>query len=150
MGESMTEIDVKITVVEGGKQPAYQTAGAAGLDLCSAETDRVWIDPGEIAMISTKIFLEIPEGFEGQVRTRSGLGSKGIFVINSPGTLDSDYRGEVRVLLANFASKPFKVNPGDRIAQLVFSPVIRANLINTDKLSKTERGDGGFGSTGVK
>jgi dUTP pyrophosphatase len=131
--------------------PAYQTSGAAGMDLCACPEDGAELSllPGGRALVATGISLAIPDGYEGQVRPRSGLALKhGISVLNSPGTIDSDYRGEVKVLLINLGSEPFVVRPGDRIAQLVIAPVTRVELREAAVLDDTERGAGGFGHTG--
>lgn len=131
--------------------PAYQTAGAAGLDLVAAVDARkpVTIARGARAMIPTGLILEIPTGYEAQVRPRSGLALKhGVTVLNAPGTIDSDYRGEVQVILINHGKEPFAVKRGERIAQLVIAPVTRAALAVATAVSETKRGAGGFGSTG--
>jgi dUTP pyrophosphatase len=127
--------------------PKYQTQGSAGCDLYSNEYLK--IKPGQRAMVATGLKIELPPGFEAQVRTRSGLAAKyGITVLNSPGTVDEDYRGEIKVILLNTGDEEFIVNKGDRIAQLVFSRVFRGIFQPTDSLSTTSRGSGGFGSTG--
>lgn len=131
--------------------PSYQTKGAAGLDLLAAlDTQRpLTLAPGARALVPTGLVLELPQGYEGQVRPRSGLAlNYGIAVLNSPGTIDSDYRGEVRVVLANLGHAPFEIRRGERIAQLVVSPVTRAELVEVVEVSDTARSDGGFGSTG--
>jgi dUTP pyrophosphatase len=129
--------------------PRYMTAHAAGLDLCAAVDTPVAIAPGERVAISTGLAMAIPEGFEGQVRPRSGLAREhGITVVNAPGTIDADFRGVVHVLLVNLGAQPFTVKPGERIAQLVIAPVVQAELAEVDELPATERGTGGFGSTG--
>jgi dUTP pyrophosphatase len=129
--------------------PSYQTPGAAGMDLCAAVDEPVTIQPRTRAAISTGLAMAIPEGFEGQVRPRSGLAAKhGITCTNAPGTIDHDFRGCVTVLLINHGSEPFTVEPGHRIAQLVIAPVVQAELVETEELSETARGNGGFGSTG--
>ena len=128
--------------------PCYKTQGSSGMDLCS--TEKLDIGINEIKLVSTGIAVAIPGGHEAQVRTRSGLALKGIFVLNSPGTIDSDYRGEVKVILANFGSDVFHIEKGDRIAQIVVVPVIRAVLLEVNYLDTTVRGGGGFGSTGIK
>jgi dUTP pyrophosphatase len=130
--------------------PAYMTAGAAGMDLASASEGPVTIGAGERVAVPTGLALEIPQGFEGQVRPRSGLARKfGVTLTNSPGTIDSDYRGEVTVLLVNLGREAHTIAPGDRIAQLVVAPVTRATLVEAgDDLSETGRGAGGFGHTG--
>jgi dUTP pyrophosphatase len=127
--------------------PAYQTKEAAGFDLHSIED--VIINPGERKLIGTGLAFEIEKGYEIQIRPRSGLAYKhGITVLNTPGTIDSDYRGEIKVLLINHAKEAFEIKKGDRIAQAVVAPVIQAEIIEVEKLSDTERGSGGFGSTG--
>jgi len=129
------------------KLPARATCGSAGYDICSSE--KVTIGAGRFAKISTGLKLSIPAGFEAQVRPRSGLAAKsGVTVLNAPGTIDSDYRGEVCVLLVNHGSDDFIVEPGMRIAQLVFAAVIAVNFAKVDSLDESSRGEGGFGSTG--
>jgi dUTP pyrophosphatase len=130
--------------------PRYMTEGAAGLDLAAALDAPVTLAPGERALVPTGLALAIPPGFEGQVRPRSGLAVKhGITCLNSPGTIDADYRGEVKVLLVNHGREPFVIQSGERIAQLVIAQVSRAVLVDVAELSGTARGAGGFGSTGV-
>jgi dUTP pyrophosphatase len=129
--------------------PAYQTAGAAGLDLSAAIEERIVIEPGKRAYVPTGLALAIPSGFEGQVRPRSGLALRhGISIVNSPGTIDSDYRGEIGVVLVNLGDAPFVVEPLSRIAQLVLTAVARAEPCFVDSLDDTDRGTGGYGSTG--
>ncbi len=131
--------------------PAYQTPGSAGLDLCAAIPEAVQLAPGERRLVPTGLLLEIPEGYEGQVRPRSGLALKhGITVVNSPGTIDSDFRGEVGVVLINHGQQAFVVEPLSRIAQLVLARVERANIVEADSLTDTTRGAGGYGSTGTR
>src|SRR5579884_1989651 len=133
----------------GAVAPRYMSDGAAGLDLASAAAEPLVIAPGGRAAVPTGLAFEIPPGYEGQVRGRSGLARKhGIGLPNAPGTIDADYRGEVLVLLINWGSDPFVVNPGDRIAQLVIAPVAVAELEEVADLSATARGSGGFGHTG--
>jgi dUTP pyrophosphatase len=130
--------------------PQYETEGAAGMDLRAFTADAIQIPPLGRVKIPTGLFVEIPPGFEGQVRPRSGLAFRsGVTVLNSPGTIDSDYRGELEVIIINLGSEPFTVKNGDRIAQLVVSPVYRAEIAETETLSETKRGGGGFGSTGI-
>lgn len=130
--------------------PSYETAGSAGADLRAHISSPVTITPGERKLITTGLYPEIPAGYEIQVRPRSGLSvKKGVTVLNTPGTVDSDYRGEICVNIINLSGEPFVVNDGDRIAQAVVAPVVRALFEETDELSSTERGEGGFGSTGV-
>ncbi|MGL4289603.1 MAG: dUTP diphosphatase [Phreatobacter sp.] len=136
---------------EGLPLPAAQTGGSAGMDLVAAlaDTEPVTLAPRGRTAIPTGLVLAIPEGFEGQVRPRSGLALKhGLTVANAPGTIDADYRGEVKVILINLGEEPVTIRRGERIAQLVIAPVTRAELYLTDTLGKTERGAGGFGSTG--
>ena len=144
----MQEINVKIwREANTIKIPEYATAGASGVDLCS--TMYCMIKPGEQALIPTGIKLAIPEGYEAQIRPRSGLAlNQKITIPNSPGTIDSDYRGEVMVLLKNESEDPFTLRFGDRIAQMVFVPVARAKFEEVKVLDETKRGAGGFGSTG--
>ena len=130
--------------------PGYESPGAAGMDLRAFIEKEISLEPLERAKIPTGLFMEIPQGFEAQVRPRSGLAAKyGVTVLNSPGTIDSDYRGEIEVILVNFGKEPFTVRNGDRIAQMVISPVLRAVLSDAEILSETRRGAGGFGSTGT-
>ncbi|WP_442580507.1 dUTP diphosphatase [Mesorhizobium sp. ASY16-5R] len=143
---------VRLPHAHGLDLPAYETAGAAGLDLRAAVADDrpVLILPGKRALVPTGLVLEIPEGFEGQVRPRSGLAFKhGITCLNTPGTIDWDYRGEVKVLLVNLGDGDFTVTRGMRIAQLVIAPVVRAGIEERSLAGETQRGAGGFGSTGT-
>lgn len=147
---SPAEVPVMVKVLphgEGLDLPAYATAGAAGMDVVSAED--VTLAPGARHAVATGLSLAIPAGFEIQVRPRSGLALKhGISVPNAPGTIDSDYRGELKVILINHGEEPFAIRRGDRVAQLVLAPVTRASWLAVDELEATERGEGGFGSTG--
>jgi dUTP pyrophosphatase len=132
---------------EGLPSPAYATAGAAGMDVVAAED--VTLDPGQRHAVATGFAIAIPPGFEVQVRPRSGLALKhGVTCLNTPGTIDEDYRGEVKVILANLGSEPFAVRRGERIAQLVPAPVLKARFREVAQLDVTSRGAGGFGSTG--
>lgn len=131
--------------------PAYQTAHAAGLDLPAAVDGELVIRPGERALVPTGWAMALPPGYEGQVRPRSGLALRhGVTVLNTPGTIDADYRGEVKVLLINLGTEPFVVRTGDRIAQLLVSRVEHASIELVTELDGTERGEGGYGSTGVR
>ena len=133
---------------DGLPLPAYATSGAAGMDVVAAET--LTLAPGARHAVSTGFAVAIPDGYEVQVRPRSGLALKhGITCLNTPGTIDSDYRGEVKIILANLGNAPFDIARGDRIAQLVPAAVLRATLSEVDSLDETARGSGGFGSTGV-
>lgn len=146
----MNTVNIKCVSSAGVVLPSYKTKGAAGADICAFLENPIIIQPSERCLIPTGLFFEIPEGYEIQVRPRSGLAVKnGVTVLNTPGTIDSDYRGEVKVVLINLGNQPFTINNGDRIAQLVVSPVIQGSFISSDKLNDTERGVGGFGSTGV-
>lgn len=130
--------------------PRYMSEDAAGLDLAAAIDEPLRIDPRERVAIATGLALAIPSGFEGQVRPRSGLSfRKGLTVVNAPGTIDADYRGEVKVLLINLGAEPVMIEPGERVAQLIIAPVTRAELDEVAELSDTARGAGGFGSTGT-
>jgi dUTP pyrophosphatase len=136
---------------EGLALPAYQSADAAGLDLLAAvpETTPVVLAPGKHAMVPTGLTIALPPGYEAQVRPRSGLAAKhGVTVLNSPGTIDADYRGEIAVILINHGEVSFTIRRGERVAQMVIAPVVRAELVVTASLSATDRGSGGFGSTG--
>lgn len=129
--------------------PAYQTPGSAGLDLCAALSEAMQLGPGERRLIPTGLAMAIPQGFEGQVRPRSGLALKhGVSIVNSPGTIDSDFRGELGIVLINHGAEPFVVEPLSRIAQLVIAPVVQASLELVSSLDETSRGAGGYGSTG--
>ncbi|MBI1836398.1 MAG: dUTP diphosphatase [Flavobacteriia bacterium] len=144
-------MQVKIKNTSQHDLPKYETSASAGVDLRANLETSILLKPLERALIKTGLFLEIPEGYEAQVRPRSGLAlKKGITVLNSPGTIDADYRGEIGVILINLSNEIFEIENGERIAQLVFAKVEQANWINVDILSETARGEGGFGSTGVK
>ncbi|MUZ61126.1 dUTP diphosphatase [Agrobacterium vitis] len=137
---------------EGLELPAYETAGAAGMDLRAAvtEAEPLTLAPGKRALVPTGLIMEIPQGFEAQIRPRSGLAFKnGITCLNTPGTIDSDYRGEVKVLLINLGDEDFTITRGMRVAQMVIAPVTQAQVIEITETSDTVRGTGGFGSTGV-
>ena len=129
--------------------PKYMSDHAAGMDLCAALDEGVELQPGHRAAIDTGLAMAIPPGYEGQVRPRSGLAKGlGVTVVNAPGTIDADYRGPVMVLLINLGQRPARIEPGERIAQLVIAPVVRAEVATVDELAPTARGAGGFGSTG--
>lgn len=149
---SRVECHVRVVLVRAGEEllPAYRTEGAAGMDLRAAVDGEMVIPPMGRALIPTGVALSIPPGVEGQVRPRSGLAIRhGVTCLNSPGTIDADYRGEVQVILANLGEEPFRVRRGDRIAQIVFSPVFSARLSVVLELDGTARGTGGFGHTGT-
>ena len=129
--------------------PAYQSADAAGLDLVAAVDEPLTLPPLGRALVPTGFAMALPSGYEAQVRPRSGLAAKhGVTVLNSPGTVDADYRGEVKVILVNLSDRPFTIGRGERIAQMIIAPVSRVNLVETETLDATSRGAGGFGSTG--
>ena len=130
--------------------PRYMSSGSAGMDLYAAVDKNTEILPGGFGLIPTGIHLQLPDGYEGQVRPRSGLAAKyGVTVLNTPGTIDSDYKGEVKVILINLGSEPFVIKRGDRIAQLVISRYEKVELVPTECLDDSERGAGGFGHTGI-
>jgi dUTP pyrophosphatase len=142
------EIVVKVKLDNGAVLPEYKTKGSSGLDLCCNESGV--INAGLAKLIGTGLYVEIPKGYEAQVRTRSGVAiNSNVIVLNSPGTIDSDYRGEIKLILMNFGKEQFLYSYGDRLAQLVFNRVIRATLVVSDNLTDTERGYGGFGHTGI-
>ncbi len=149
----MKTIEIKVQRLAGNDDlplPKYMTSGSSGMDLFAAVDETVTIQPKEFDIIPLGIKISLPEGFEAQIRTRSGLAAKhGIGLLNSPGTIDSDYRGEIKVILFNFSNKPFIVNRGDRIAQMIIAQVVKANLLECDQLDDTERSEGGFGHTGI-
>ena len=143
-------IKINTKNISNNDLPHYATSGSAGMDIRANLLETVVLSPLERRLIPTGIFLEIPQGYEGQVRPRSGLALKnGITCLNSPGTIDSDYRGELNVLLINLSNLPFTINNNDRIAQLVVAKVEKAELILVQQLNETERNAGGFGHTGV-
>ena len=146
-------LKIRITRVESGLKdiplPAYATRGSSGMDIYASVEDDLHLQPGETTLVPTGIRIAVPEGFEAQVRPRSGLAIKHeIGILNSPGTIDSDYRGEVKIVITNFGKKEFIVRRGDRVAQLVISPVVRAIWEEVNSIDETERGEGGFGHTG--
>lgn len=145
----MIELKVK-KVRENAILPEYQTPFSAGLDLCACIEEDITINPNEIKMIPTGISIELPDGYEAQVRPRSGLASKfGITILNTPGTIDPDYRGEIMVIMINLGKEPFIIKNGMRIAQMIISKFERVNIKLVDELTPTLRGNGGFGSTGI-
>lgn len=139
--------------LEGGRNielPSYETSGSAGMDLRAANSEPIELMPGKRTLIPTGFKMALPEGYEAQIRPRSGLAFRnGITMLNSPGTIDSDYRGEVKVLAINHGEEPFVINYGDRIAQMVIAPVYQISIEETSELPETVRGGGGFGSTGI-
>ena len=146
---AVNQIEIKCIPEEGAVVPSYETVGSAGADIRAFLQESVTIKPLERAMIPTGLKFEIPLGYEMQIRPRSGLATKnGVTVLNTPGTIDSDYRGEVKIILINLGSEDFVVNNGDRIAQAVIAPVTQGVFSIASELSSTSRGEGGFGSTG--
>ena len=146
----MVKLSLKRVGTFQAPRPVYQSAGAAGMDLHAAIDHPITLQPGERALIGTGFAMAVEFGYEGQIRPRSGLALKhGVTVLNSPGTIDSDYRGEVRVVLINHGQDPFEVKPGDRIAQLVITSVERVAIEFVAELDETPRGSGGYGSTGT-
>ena len=143
-------IDVKIINVSNNDLPAYSTPQSAGMDLRAYLTEPITLMPGERKLIGTGLYIALPEGYEAQIRPRSGLALKnGITVLNAPGTIDADYRGEIKVILYNASNEEFVVSSGERIAQMVIAKHEKANFIEVTSLDETERGDGGFGHSGV-
>jgi dUTP pyrophosphatase len=131
--------------------PAYETKGSSGMDIRAWTEEDITLNPGEIKLVPTGISISIPRGYEAQIRPRSGLALKhGIGLVNSPGTIDSDYRGEIGIIMTNFGNEPFTVRRGDRIAQMVIARVYQARVLEVDDLDSTVRGDGGFGHSGVE
>jgi dUTP pyrophosphatase len=143
---------VKIINKSNNELPAYETACSAGMDLRAYLPDgAILLEPLQRALVPTGLFMEIPNGYEGQVRPRSGLAIKnGISVLNTPGTIDADYRGEIKIILVNLSENDFVINSGERIAQIVFAKCEQMEVVNVETLSETERGTGGFGHTGIK
>ena len=149
----MNSLKVAITRLSGNEDialPAYATAQSAGMDLSAAVIEPVVLQPGARALVPTGLAIALPDGFEAQVRPRSGLAARdAITVLNAPGTIDADYRGEIKVPLINHGQAPFRIERGMRIAQMIVAPVTRVNWVEVQELPASARGDGGFGSTGV-
>jgi len=150
----MERVVVKVKLLEGKNRapalPQKATQGSSGFDIFASNDEEIVIKPGKRALIPTGIAIELPAGYEAQIRPRSGLAWKyGITLLNSPGTIDSDYRGEIKIILANLGEEPFRVKKGDRVAQMVISKVADAELKIVDELSSTERESGGFGHSGI-
>ena len=150
---AMEYVEIKIKRLEHAKGlplPRYMTEQSAGMDIYAAIDSEILLMPGQRALIPTGIAIELPDGFEAQIRPRSGLAMEyGIGMLNSPGTIDPDYRGEIKVILINLGNKPFKIKRGDRIAQMVINKTVKAVFKETNKLSPTKRGEKGFGHTGI-
>lgn len=146
----MSPININIVNHSNNPLPKYETIGSAGMDLSAMLAEPVIIKPLQRVIIPTGIFIELPDGYEAQIRPRSGLAAKkGISVLNSPGTIDSDYRGEIKVILINLSNETVVINTGERIAQMVIASYIKAELTEVDELNSTDRGAGGFGHTGL-
>jgi dUTP pyrophosphatase len=152
--ESSEPVRVLVKRLEGHHDmalPSYETAGSSGMDLRAAVRDMVVLKPGEIRLVPTGLAVCVPQGYEGQIRPRSGLAlKKGIGMVNSPGTIDSDYRGEIGLVMINWGEEPFVIRRGDRIAQMIITEVCRAELVEVDEMDGTKRGNGGFGHSGVE
>lgn len=147
----MDDLSINIIADPGARLPEYKTEGAAGADVFARVDEPVAIPPGGTRLIPTGLYIEIPRGFEAQIRPRSGLAlNNGITLMNTPGTIDSDYRGEIRIILTNHGKEIFTVTDGMRIAQMVFNRVYRGGFVLRDNLSETKRNDGGFGHSGVE
>lgn len=143
-------IKVKIQMLNGATIPEYQSTGSAGADLRAMLNEPVALVPGKTALIPTGLFIEIPEGYEAQIRPRSGLAlNHGITFLNSPGTIDSDYRGEIKIIMTNLGEETFVIENGMRIGQIVFARVFRGEFITVENLNRTERNEGGFGHSGI-
>ena len=150
----MDNIPVKITRLQDDNEvplPSYESEGSSGMDIRANVKEPVLLNPGEIKLIPTGFAVSVPLGYEAQIRPRSGLALKhGIGLVNSPGTIDSDYRGEVGIIMTNWGAESFPIRRGDRIAQMIISRVYKADFVVTDNLDETSRGQGGFGHTGIK
>jgi dUTP pyrophosphatase len=150
----MSEVVIKVKKIDGKNQaislPQRATQGSAGFDLMASNDEEIVIAPGERALIPTGIAIELPQGLEAQIRPRSGLAWKyGITLLNTPGTIDSDYRGEIKIIMINLGKEPFRLKKGDRIAQMVISRFVECKLEEVKELTETERSSGGFGHTGI-
>jgi dUTP pyrophosphatase len=154
MGDSPDHVTLSVKRLDENKDmalPSYETDGASGLDLRAAVDGELTLHPGEIRLVPTGLAISLPLGYEAQIRPRSGLALKhGVGMVNTPGTIDSDYRGEIGLVLINWGKAPFVIKRGDRIAQMVVTRVSRAQVLEVDRLETTERGAGGFGHSGVK
>ncbi len=143
-------ISIKIHALPGSKIPEYQSKGASGADICAHLDEPVTLKPGDTALISTGLSVEIPEGYEAQIRPRSGLALKhGITLLNTPGTIDSDYRGEIKIIVTNHGKGDFTITGGMRIAQMIFSKIYRGQFIISEELGRTARNNGGCGHSGI-
>ena len=149
----MEQIKIKVKRLNNNPDlplPSYQSVGSSGLDLCAAVVEDITLQPGDIKLIPTGLSISLPRGYEAQIRARSGLALRyGLGLVNSPGTIDSDYRGEVGLIVINWGKGPFTIKRGDRIAQMVISKVYRATVQEIDEIDSTQRGEGGFGHSGM-
>ena len=146
----MQKLNIKIINRSGNALPNYQTNGSSGVDLMAYLSESIFLRPLERSLIPTGLFIEIPEGFEAQVRSRSGLAIKqGLICLNSPGTIDADYRGEIKIILINLSSENIEIKSGDRVAQMIFQKIEKVILTEVTSLENSERGSGGFGHTGI-
>lgn len=146
----MQKLNIKIINRSGNALPNYQTNGSSGVDLMAYLSESIFLRPLERSLIPTGLFIEIPEGFEAQVRSRSGLAIKqGLICLNSPGTIDADYRGEIKIILINLSSENIEIKNGDRVAQMIFQKIEKVILTEVTSLENSERGSGGFGHTGI-
>jgi dUTP diphosphatase len=154
MSESQDHLTLRVKRLDGNHDialPSYETEGASGLDLRAAVSGELTLHPGDIRLVPTGLAISLPLGYEAQIRPRSGLALKhGVGMVNSPGTIDSDYRGEIGLVLINWGNAPFVIKRGDRIAQMIVTRVSRAEVLEVDRLETTERGEGGFGHSGVE
>jgi len=154
MSDSPDRVTLRVMRLEGSQDmalPSYETAGSSGLDLRAAVHGELTLHPGEIRLVPTGLAVSLPTGYEAQIRPRSGLALKhGVGMVNSPGTIDSDYRGEIGLVLINWGKTPFLIKRGDRIAQMVVTRVSRAEVLEVERLETTARGEGGFGHSGVE
>jgi dUTP pyrophosphatase len=154
MGAPPDHVTLRVKRLDGSQDvalPSYETEGASGLDLRAAVDRELTLHPGEIRLVPTGVAISLPKGYEAQIRPRSGLALKhGVGMVNSPGTIDSDYRGEIGVVLINWGKAPFVIRRGDRIAQMVVARVSRAEVLEVDRLETSARGEGGFGHSGVE
>lgn len=150
----MERVKIRLTRLRGGEEirlPFYASEGSSGMDIRAYPDEAMVLEPGDIKLVPTGIAIAVPEGYEAQIRPRSGLALRhGIGMVNSPGTIDSDYRGEIGIILINWGREPFTVNRGDRIAQMVIARVCKAEIVETGDLEYTARGQGGFGHSGIK
>jgi len=148
---TVNKVKIYVKLKKGARLPIYATTGSAGADLYACIDHDIELKPRDIALVPTGIYIQLPEGYEAQIRPRSGLASKyGITLLNAPGTIDWDYRGEIKVILINLGKETFKITNGMRIAQMVIAPVVQGQFIEVAQLESTDRGEGGFGHSGIR